>query len=371
MKGVVLRLDWTLAIAVLALVTLGTLLVWSATAERPGITTTPSTRWVLRHAASVLAGLASGVAVLVLGRDRLAALAPAGYLLALTGLAAVLIAGASFNGARSWIPLPFGASLQPAEPAKLAVVLALAAVFAREADAREPGRSARMLALATGAVPVLLVALQPDLGTAIVLALVTVSMLAIAGVRLRRLAAGCAAAFGCGVACLHLGLLPGYQVARITTFLHPGSDTDGAGYNAAQARAAVAGGGWTGHGLFHGPRTGGGFVPEQHTDFIFTVVGEELGFAGCAAVLVLVAAILWRGIRIAEDATDRFGRLVASGVVSWFAVQAFQGVGMTLGLTPVTGVPLPFLSYGGSAMVSCLLAVGVLQGVHLRTALPR
>lgn len=366
-----LRLDWTLAVAVLVLVTLGCLLVWSATAVRPELLTAASTHGVTRHGASVLIGVACAAAAVALGADRCAALAPAAYLLALAGLGWALVAGTPLNGARSWIALPVGISVQPAEPAKLAVILAIAAVFAEDSSGRGPDRKACVLALLAGGLPVVLVVLQPDLGTALVTATVTMAMLALAGVGWRRLVAVVLLAAGSGLASLHLGLLAGYQVDRLTTFLHPGTDGQGAGYNAAQALAAVAAGGWTGYGLFHGPRTGGGFVPEQHTDFIFTVVGEELGFVGCAVVLLLLATVLWRGIRIAEDATDRFGRLVASGVVCWFAVQAFQGVGMTLGLTPVTGVPLPFLSYGGSAMVSCLTAVGVLQAVHLRTVLAR
>jgi rod shape determining protein RodA len=161
------------------------------------------------------------------------------------------------------------------------------------------------------------------------------------------------------------GVLHSYQLDRIQSFTNPNIDPQGAAYNVNQAHIAIANGGLFGTGLFHGPQTDGGYVPEQQTDFIFSVAGEELGLIGAGLIIALFALLCWRGLRIAREA-DRTGRIVAVGVVCWFAVQAFQNIGMNLGLTPVTGVPLPFVSYGGSSMFAQGLALGLLEAVHRR-----
>ena len=172
------------------------------------------------------------------------------------------------------------------------------------------------------------------------------------------------------VGAVQLGVLDAYQVDRFAAFADPTLDPRGVGYNVNQARIAIGSGGLTGTGLFEGTQTNGRFIPEQQTDFIFTVAGEELGLAGASALLALLGVVLWRGLRIASQATDRFGRLVAAGVVSWLAFQSFVNIGMTMGIMPVTGLPLPFVSYGGSAMLANLCAVGLLQNVHLRSQEP-
>ncbi len=165
---------------------------------------------------------------------------------------------------------------------------------------------------------------------------------------------------------IQVGLLKEYQLERFTSFLDPAADPKGAGYNVRQAQIAIGSGGIHGQGLFEGTQTQGQFVPEQQTDFIFTVAGEELGFVGASGLVLLLGIVLWRALRIAVRAEDLFGRLVATGVVCWFAFQAFENIGMTLGIMPVTGVPLPFVSYGGSSMFANLVAIGLLQNVHLR-----
>jgi len=166
---------------------------------------------------------------------------------------------------------------------------------------------------------------------------------------------------------VQLNVLKDYQLQRFTAFLHPGTDPRGFGYNATQAKITVASGGLLGVGLGHGAQTSGRFVPEQHTDFIFTVAGEELGFLGCSVILALLGLVLWRGLRIAARSPDPYGALVAAGVVCWFAFQTFQNIGMTVGLMPITGLPLPFLSYGGSAMFANLVAIGLLESVAIGT----
>ncbi|MFC6343433.1 FtsW/RodA/SpoVE family cell cycle protein, partial [Nocardioides hankookensis] len=162
------------------------------------------------------------------------------------------------------------------------------------------------------------------------------------------------------------GFLKQYQVDRFLAFTNPDLDPRGAGYNVEQARIAIGNGGVFGQGLFDGSQTRAGFVPEQHTDFVFTVAGEELGLVGAGVLIALLAVVIWRALAIAARTDDVFGRLAAAGIACWFGFQAFQNVGMCLGIMPVTGVPLPFVSYGGSSMFAGLLAIGLLQNIHLR-----
>ena len=164
-----------------------------------------------------------------------------------------------------------------------------------------------------------------------------------------------------------LGLLEDYQLDRFLAFTNPDLDPRGAGYNTTQARIAIGNGGVFGQGLFDGSQTRSGFVPEQHTDFIFTVAGEELGLVGSALLILLLGVLLWRALSIAARAGDLFGRLAAAGIACWFGFQAFQNIGMCLGIMPVTGVPLPLVSYGGSSMFATLMAVGLLQNIHQRS----
>jgi rod shape determining protein RodA len=169
------------------------------------------------------------------------------------------------------------------------------------------------------------------------------------------------------VAAVAAGWLKDYQLDRFLAFTNPELDPRGAGYNVEQARIAVGNGGLFGQGLFDGSQTRSGFVPEQHTDFVFTVAGEELGLVGAGVLIALLGVVLWRALLIAARTDDVFGRVAAAGIACWFGFQAFQNIGMCLGIMPVTGVPLPFVSYGGSSMFAGMLAVGLLQNIHLRT----
>ena len=166
---------------------------------------------------------------------------------------------------------------------------------------------------------------------------------------------------------VRLHVLKAYQLDRFMAFTNPDLDPRGAGYNTTQARIAIGNGGIFGQGLFGGSQTKSGFVPEQHTDFIFTVAGEELGLVGSAVLIALLGVVLWRALRIAMGADDLFGRVAAAGIACWFGFQAFQNIGMCLGIMPVTGVPLPLVSYGGSSMFASLMALGLLQNIHLRS----
>jgi rod shape determining protein RodA len=219
-------------------------------------------------------------------------------------------------------------------------------------------------------VPAMLIMAQPDLGTMLVMGATVFGVIALAGAPKRWLVGLIGGAVGAAVAAVQAGVLKSYQLDRFAAFIDPTLDPRGAGYNTTQARIAIGNGGVTGQGLFDGSQTQAGFVPEQHTDFVFTVAGEELGLLGAGAIIILFLVLLWRGMRIAMDAGDMFGRLAAAGVVCWFGFQAFQNIGMCLGIMPVTGVPLPFVSYGGTSMFASLMAIGLLLNIHLRTDHP-
>jgi len=364
------RLDRVLALAITGLVALGALLVWSATRQRLLSAGLDPQSYLQKHLLNAAIGLALATGAALVDYQSLRAYAPAVYALSCLGLVVVLTPlGATVNGAHSWILLPAGFQVQPSEFAKVAVVVGLAVLLGERRDGEAAPRDGDvLLGLALAAVPMALIMLQPDLGTTLVIVFVVLGVLTVAAAPARwiggLLVAG---ALVCGGA-IHFGVLSQYQVDRFAAFANPALDPRGAGYNTRQARIAIGSGGITGKGLFHGTQTTGRFIPEQQTDFVFTVAGEELGLVGAGSIIGLLGIVLWRGLRIAARADDGFGRLVAAGVVSWFAFQSFVNIGMTLGIMPVTGLPLPFVSYGGSAMFANLLAVGLLQNVHMRSS---
>ncbi|NEA37035.1 rod shape-determining protein RodA [Streptomyces sp. SID13031] len=364
------QVDWVLVIGVLALSAIGSLLIWSATYERTALTEGNQHVFLLRHALNFAIGLVLAVLAAVSDHRRVRILAPVLYAASVAGLILVLVpgVGAVINGSRSWIQLPW-MSIQPSEFAKLAVIVGMALLIAEKGETNH--REARTIdigqAIAVAAIPMLLVMLQPDLGTVMVLGSIVFGIVAVSGVPKRWMLGIVTAATVIAVLAIQFNVLKKYQLARFTAFADPGSDPQGIGYNVNQARIAIGNGGVFGQGLFHGSQTQNAFVPEQHTDFVFTVAGEELGLIGAGAIICLFVLILWRGLRIAVNARDAFGRLVATGVVCWFAFQAFENIGMTMGIMPVTGLPLPFVSYGGSSMFAGLLAIGLLQNIHLRS----
>ena len=361
------RLDWVLNLAVLALVGLGALLVWSATRQRMLDADLDPQSFLKRHLLNAVIGLTLASVATLIDYRSLQAYAPVIYVLSVLGLVAVLTPlGTTVNGAHSWIVVGGGFQVQPAEMAKVALVVGMAMLLSEVRDAeRGPRDGDVVLALLLAAVPMALIMLQPDLGTVLVLVFIVLGVLAVSGAPARWIAGLVLAGAVTCVTAVQLGVLDQYQVDRFAAFANPELDPRGVGYNTNQARIAIGSGGLLGKGLFEGTQTAGRFIPEQQTDFIFTVAGEELGLLGASLVLALLATVLWRGLRIAGRSPDPFGRLVAAGVVSWFAFQSFVNVGMTLGIMPVTGLPLPFVSYGGSAMFANLVAVGLLQNVHL------
>ena len=351
--------DRVLMGAVLALCLLGCLLVWSAGGAGQA----------QKQLVNVAIGLVLMLVVMATEHRWVRILAPLVYAASVLGLVLVLTMGTTVNGSRSWLMLG-SLSIQPSEFAKLAVVIGMALIVAERAEGSGRARVGLLdvlLMLAVAALPVTLILMQPDLGTMLVLAATVFGVLAIAGAPRRWLALLALGGAGGAVAAVSAGWLKDYQLDRFLAFTDPSLDPRGAGYNVEQARIAVGNGGLFGQGLFHGSQTRAGFVPEQHTDFVFTVAGEELGLVGAAVVIALLGIVLWRALRIAVRADDVFGRVAAAGIACWLGFQAFQNIGMCLGIMPVTGVPLPFLSYGGSSMFAVMLAVGLLQNVHLRS----
>ena len=360
--------DWLLLTAVLALTAVGTLVIWSATApllERQGAN---PHQFLLKQLLNIALGVVLLLVVSSLDARQLRLYAPVVYGLSCLGLLAVLTPlGSIVNGARSWISIGAGFQIEPSEFAKLSVIVISAMLLANLRDGQtRPTAKAVSKAVGIAAVPILLVVAEPDLGVTIVLVLIVVGLIAVSGVRLRWLVGMVAAGALAILAVSQLHLLKAYQASRLTSFINPSADPRGTGYSAAQAKIAIGSGGMHGMGLFHSQLVSGSFVPEQHTDFIFAVVGNELGFVGACVVIGLLGLLLFCALRIAAKAEDQFGTLIASGIAIWFAAQAFVNIGMTIGIMPVTGLPLPFVSYGGSAMFADMIAVGLLQSVRRR-----
>ena len=361
------RLDWTLLIAALSLSGLGALLVWSATKQRQLDLNLDPDSFIKKHLLNLAIGLVLGFAMSKFDYRLLRAYTPILYGLSILGLMAVLVVGSTVNGAHAWISLPAGFTLQPSEFAKLAIILGMSMILSEKRDAEpEPKDRDVVLALLLAAIPAALIMKQPDLGTVMVILTIVVGVVAVSGARSRWIIGLLVGTALVAALAIHFDVIKSYQVNRLTAFADPQSGSETFGYNTQQARIAIGSGGLSGQGLFKGAQTQGKFVPENQTDFVYSVAGEELGFMGSGAIILMLGVILWRGFIIATRASDLFGRLVATGVICWFAFQAFENIGMNLGIMPVTGVPRPFVSYGGSSMFAGWMAIGLLQNVHLR-----
>lgn len=349
------RFDLLLVGAAVAAAVVGVLMVASATRQAG-----PSA-FLLRQLAWVAAGVAAMAAVMTVDLRTVRRLAPVAYAAVVVALVAVLSPlGSAANGTRGWFDLgPL--RLQPAELAKPVLIVALAAHGHRARGRLQGGRLLGALLLAGP--PVVLVLLQPDLGTAVVLAVVVAGVVALAEAPVRQLALLAAAGVAAAAVVLGAGVLEPYQVERLTGFLDQSRDPQGASWNLIQAKIAIGSGGVTGAGLFEGSQTALAYVPERHTDFVFTVVGEELGLVGAGTLLGLLGVVVWRTWRAAWLAPTRFEALCCGGVLALFVFQSFQNLGMTMGIMPITGIPLPFVSYGGSSTVACFAAVGLVANI--------
>jgi rod shape determining protein RodA len=367
------HLDWALIAAVLALSVLGVLLVWSATGPTLAAAGSSTRTYLDKQAVYVVLGLVLMTGVSLVDYRQLRVYAPVIYGVAVLGLLAVLTPiGSTVNGAKGWIDLPGGFQIEPSEYAKIALILMTAMLFSELREGARSPDAGRLdprlrdvgVVLACGLPLVGLVITEPALGISMVLVVVLAGLILLSGVRMRWVITLAAAAAVAVTAVLSLHLLKGYQLTRLTGFLHPSSNAAGSGYNEIQAKIAIGSGGMFGQGLFHGQSVSGSYVPAQSTDFIFTVAGQELGFAGAVAIVALLGVVVVRALRIANRAEDQFGMLVAAGIAIWFVFQSFVNIGMTVGIMPITGLPLPFISYGGSAIFADMIAVGLLLSVH-------
>jgi rod shape determining protein RodA len=358
-RPVALRIDYVLVITTLVAAAIGVVMVYSATRDKLALAGFNPHYYLNRQAGFVMVGFVVMVALTVVDYrwlEHASALLYLGIILALVGMFAI---GHSQLGATRWLQVG-PVQIQPSAFAALVEIVAVATFCSRRTEGLSRTDLVKVLALA--AVPILLVVKQPDLGSAIVMSVVLLVMLVVAGTPNRYLLVLLVAAIVGAIAIVKLGLLQRYQVERITSFLDPGKTT----YNLAQSKAAIGSGGFWGSGLFKGPQTNLAYVPEQQTDFIFSAVGEQLGFVGAASVLVLLGIVVLRILRSAQLARDQFGRLLATGAFTLIAFSVFENAGMTMGIMPIAGIPLPFLSYGGSATVAFFAAVGLALSVQLR-----
>jgi rod shape determining protein RodA len=364
-RSVLRDLDPLLIGATLLISGLGVLMIYSATRERLAAEGVDELYFVKRQGAAVAVGLLLMGVLLAIDYRKLRDYSLFAYgatvLLLLLVLSPI---GSTGRGHQAWFQLPGGFQLQPAELAKFGIIVALAGYAAAQRGEMNPWRLAVTIALAL--VPLGLVMLQPDLGTTMVLGLIVIALVAVAGASLRHLLVLTLLALTFIIAIVNLGMLEQYQVDRLTSFVGQGSDTRNTTYNTDQSKIAIENGGFDGQGFGNGSQTAGGFVPEQHTDFIFTAVGEEFGFLGGAALLALFAIVIWRTWRAAIAARDLFGTLVCVGVLAMFAFQIFENIGMTMGIMPVTGIPLPFMSYGGSSTITAFALVALVANISMR-----
>jgi len=316
--------DWVLITSALILSIIGSILVYSASKQRLIDAGINADFYLQRHIFNIIVGI----------------------------VLALIVSRFSFRTARAYAII------------KVALITLLAMVLTerRESELVPDDRDV-LFGLALAGVPALLVLLQNDFGTVIIIGATLLSVLIVSGVKLRWIYGSISAVILAGFVASQLNFIKDYQLKRLATFIDPTLDPLGAGYNTLQARIAIGSGGWFGQGLFSGPQTQGKYVPAQRTDFIFTVAGEELGFFGSTLIIFLIAMILYRITKIAMNAPDRFGRLAAAGVAGWFAIQSFENIGMNLGIMPVTGVPLPFVSYGGSSMFVSWMALGLVVAI--------
>ena len=363
-RELVERLDWVLIGACAAIAIFGVVMIYSA--SRTVVPGDP-TYFVKRQVLALVIGVLLGIVILRFDYRKWRDFS----LIAYIGIVVLLFLvispfGASVRGHQAWFQLPFGFQLQPSELAKFGLVVALAGYVNEYRHDIDPWRLVVIVGLSL--IPIALVQLQGDLGTNIVLIFAVIGLLAVAGVPGRYLAI----LTGLGVtlifAVISLGILQQYQVDRLTTVFSSssGKHQTATAYNQNQSVATISTGGFNGLGLFNGPQTRLGFVPEQQTDFIFTAVGEELGFVGGALLLALFGLVIWRTWRTARIASDFYGTMVCSGVLALFAFQIFENVGMTMGIMPVTGIPLPFMSYGGSSLLASCACVALVSNVYAR-----
>ena len=359
-KKLLRKMDMKLLLSVTAIIIISLIVIGSAT----HVNTPSEERYWFVQRQGMFALINAGVAIFLMNFDykMLQRYGQKMYIFNLVMLLAVMFVGQSALGAQRWIQLgPI--TLQPSEFSKIIMIVSLAALLQEKVGKLNTLSDLLPVAAYVG-VPFLLVMKQPDLGTSLVFMAIFFGMIFACGINLKLLAG----IFGTGIACLPLlwHVLKDYQKMRIMVFLDPNVDPLGSGYHIIQSKIAIGSGMLFGKGLFEGTQSQLNFLPENHTDFIFAVVGEEWGFIGTVVLLLLYLVVLWRGIQIARQAQDSFGTLLAVGITSMLAFHVLVNVGMTAGIMPVTGIPLPFMSYGVSALTTNIWAITILMNIYLR-----
>ncbi|MEO0493656.1 MAG: FtsW/RodA/SpoVE family cell cycle protein [Actinomycetota bacterium] len=360
--------DPLLILSVMAITAMGTVLVYSAT-RGPATELDPAdTSFLTRQVFFAAMGAGFGLVAALVNITRIRSLVSVAYIGMLGLLFGILLFGANINGAQAWYRVG-GFTFQPSEPGKLVLIITLATVF----SGNRVGFQRMAAGLLLAGIPIGLILLQPDLGTVLVYIVVTAVMIMMSNISMRLILLLVLAAITAITMIFTSDVLEDYQKDRLTVFVldeeavaELGADAVRVAYNAEQSQIAIGNGGLTGTGLFQGTQTSSNLVPEQQTDFIFSVAGEELGFRGAAVLLGLFAVVVVRIWRVAVRASDEFDRLLAVGVMSMFVFQVFQSAGMTMGMMPVTGIPMPFVSYGGSSMLTSMTAIGLVLGVYRR-----
>ncbi len=351
-------MDFTLIAAVCALILISLVIIGSATHSDPN-----GARFVQRQGIFAVLNIALAVFLMNFDYKILQRYGMKLYGFNLVLLIAVMLVGHSALGAQRWIQLgPI--TLQPSEFAKLIMIISLASLLEDKIGKLNTLHDLLPVGLFVG-VPFILVMKQPDLGTSLVFIAIFLGMIFACGVNLKLLGGLFAAGLAI-IPLLWMFVLKEYQKMRIMVFLDPNVDPLGSGYHIIQSEIAIGSGMLFGKGLFSGTQSQLNFLPENHTDFIFAVVGEELGFIGVALLLFLYLVILWRGMRIAQDASDTFGMLIAVGITSMLAFHVLVNIGMTMGIMPVTGIPLPLMSYGVSSLTTNLMAIVILLNIHMK-----
>jgi len=359
------RIDPILMVTTGILAVTGIVMIYSATRGKLALAGLDPHYYLKRQL--IFFALSVGVLVVVSLFDyrRWEQLATVLYVGIVLALLAVLVGlGSSANGSQRWIPIgPL--QLQPSEFAILVLIIVIATYCARRPEGLELRDLVRMVLMA--GLPIVLIIRQPDLGTAIVCSVILLVMLAVAGMPGRYLVLLLVGVLVVILVAINLGLVKHYQIQRLTSFLSPNNASTTIKYQVDQAKTAIAHGGIFGQGLFKGAQTNLAYVPYQQTDFIFSAVGEQLGFVGAGVLLALYGILAWRIMRVAQMAKDVFGRLLCSGVFAMLMFSVFENVGMNMGIMPVAGIPLPFLSYGGSSMIGFMAAIGIVTNVHYRS----
>ena len=361
-----LLVDPFLILSALAIASMGSVLVYSATRGVVGDFTEPNSDFLERQVLFIVMGVVVGATAAFVSPKLMRKLYPLAFAAMIGALWLVLQVGVEVNGTKGWFS--FGTfRMQPSEPGKLVVIIGLALLLSPRKG--EVGLRRVLLGLALAAAPIALLLLQPDLGTTLVYLAIALITVIVSGIKARWIALLAIVALAGTVGVYRSDALAEYQEARLRVYLFESDVADEAAsyaFNVEQAQIAIGNGGLSGQGLFQGTQTRSDLVPQQQTDFIFTVAGEELGLRGASLLLGLFAVLLFRVWRTAQLAPTQFQRMMCTGIFAMLLFQTFQSVGMTMGMMPVTGIPLPLVSYGGSSMLTTMASLGLVAGVYRR-----